>query len=99
MIAVVETYRGITVLSVLPVSELRAQGEVVGEEVLMGGNGPVQPEEGVVLHAGLPQVLTSPVVHHVEAQQCLPGLALRAGRRRVSRLLVMSLTSKSSYCE
>lgn len=48
----------------------------MSEEVLLRWDGPLQPEEGVVLHAGLPQVLTGPVVDHVEAQQSLPGLIL-----------------------
>lgn len=54
----------------------------MSEEVLLWWDGPLQPEEGVVLHAGLPQVFTGPVVHHVETQQRLPGLSLCAGRRR-----------------
>lgn len=52
----------------------------MSEEVFLWGDGPLQPEKGVVLHAGLPQVLTGPVVDHVEAQQCLPSLCLHAGR-------------------
>lgn len=64
-----------------PVSELGAQGEVVGEEVLLRRDGPLQPEEGVVLHAGFPQVLTGPVVDHVEAEQRLTRLGLCAARR------------------
>lgn len=48
----------------------------MSEEVLLRWDGPLQPEEGVVLHAGLPQVLTGPVVDHVEAQQSLTGLIL-----------------------
>lgn len=51
----------------------------MSEEVLLGGDGLLQPEEGVVLHAGLPQVLAGPVVHHVEAQQRLSGLRLHGG--------------------
>lgn len=65
-------------LLLLPVSELWAQGEVVSKEVLLWGDGALQPEEGVVLHAGFPQVLTSPVVDHVETQQRLPSLHLCA---------------------
>lgn len=64
-----------------PVSELGAQGEVVSKEVLLRGDGPLQPKEGVVLHASLPQVLTGPIVHHVETQKCLPGLILCQGGR------------------
>lgn len=59
-----------------PVSEFWAQGKVVCKEVLLGWYGSLQPEECVVLYAGLPQVLTGPVVHHVETQQCFPGFAL-----------------------
>lgn len=68
--------------SLIPVSELGAQGEVVGEEVLLRRDGSFKSKEGVVLHTGLPQVLTGPVVHHVETQQRLPGLCLCARRRR-----------------
>lgn len=64
------------VLFFLPVSELWAQCEVMSKEVLLRWDGPLQPEEGVVLHAGLPQVLTGPIVHHVETQQRLPSLSL-----------------------
>lgn len=56
----------VCILLFLPVSELRAQGEVVSKEVLLWWDWPLQPEEGVVLHTGLPQVFTGPVVHHVE---------------------------------
>ena len=65
----------------LPVAELGAQGEVVGEEVLLRRDGPVQTEEGVVLHTGLPQVLTGPVVDHVKTQQRLPCLVLGERQR------------------
>lgn len=50
----------------------------MSKEVLLRRDWPLQPEESVVLHAGLPQVLTGPVVHHVKAQQSLPGLVLLA---------------------
>ena len=70
------------VLYFLPVSELRAQSEVVREEVLLWRDGSIQPEEGVVLHTRLPQVFTGPVVHHVETQQRFPALRLCAGRGR-----------------
>lgn len=61
-----------------PVSELGAQAEVVSEEVFLRRYGPLQPEKSVVFHAGLPQVLTRPVVDHIEAQQGLPGFRLHA---------------------
>lgn len=48
----------------------------MSKEVLLGRDGSLQPEERVVLHAGLPQVLTGPVVHHVETQQCFPAFVL-----------------------
>lgn len=70
------------VLLFSPVSEFWAQSEVVSEEVLLWWDGPLQPEEGVVLHAGLPQVFTGPIVHHVETQQRFPGLSLFTGRRK-----------------
>lgn len=54
----------------------------MSKEVLLWWDGPLQPEEGVVLHTGLPQVFTCPIVHHVETQQRLPGLSLCAGRRK-----------------
>lgn len=38
----------------LPVTKLGAQGKIVGKEVLLRGNGPVQTEEGVMLYTGLP---------------------------------------------
>lgn len=65
-----------------PVSEFRAQGEVVSKEVLLWWDGPLQPEECVMLHTGLPQVFTGSIVHHVETQQCFPGLTLFKGRRQ-----------------
>lgn len=46
------------------------------KEVLLGWDGSLQSEECVVLHAGLPQVFTGPVVHHVETQQCFPAFVL-----------------------
>lgn len=64
-----------------PVSEFWAQGEVVSKEVLLRRDGSLQPEERMVLHTGLPQVFADPVVHHVETQQCVPGLPLFTGRR------------------
>lgn len=51
------------------------------EEVLLRWDGLLQSEEGVVLHAGLPQVLTGPIVDHVETQQRLPSLILCARRK------------------
>ncbi len=54
----------------------------MSEEVLLWWDGPLQPEEGVVLHTGLPQVFTGSVVHHVETQQRLPGLSLCAGEEK-----------------
>ena len=48
----------------------------MSKEVLLWWDGPLQPEEGVVLHAGFPQVFTSPIVHHVETQQRFPRLVL-----------------------
>lgn len=53
----------------------------MSEEVFLRGDGPLQPEESVVLHAGLPQVLTSSVVDHVETQQRLPSLCLRVRKK------------------
>lgn len=49
------------------------------EEVLLRWHGLVQPKEGVVLHAHLPEVLAGSVAHHVEAQQRLSRLTLRGG--------------------
>lgn len=54
----------------------------MGEEVLLRRDGSFQSEEGVVLHAGLPQVLTRSVIDHVEAQQRLPGLSLHEEEKR-----------------
>lgn len=51
----------------------------MAEEILLGRHRPVQPEEGVVLHAGLPQVLASTVADHVESQQCFSHLMLVVG--------------------
>lgn len=67
-----------------PVSEFWAQGEVVRKEVLLWWDGPLQPEERVVLHTGLPQVFTGPIVHHVETQQRFPALILFKRRRQHS---------------
>lgn len=53
----------------------------MSEEVFLWRDGPLQPEKGVVLHAGLPQVLTGPVVDHVEAQQRLSTLRLCVGKK------------------
>lgn len=64
----------------------------MSEEVLLRWDGPLQPEERVVLHAGLPQVLTGPVVHHVKAQQSLPALILLARWR--TKQLCESAASK-----
>lgn len=61
-----------------PVSELRAQCEVMGEKVLLWWYRPLQSEEGVVLDTGLPQVLAGSIVDHVETQQHLPRLCLCA---------------------
>lgn len=66
----------------------------MSEEVLLWWDGPLQPEECVVLHAGLPQVFTGPVVHHVETQQCLPGLVLFTGRTTQSE----SCPSQHPHC-
>lgn len=65
----------------------------MSKEVLLGWDGSLQPEECVVLHTGLPQVLTGPVVDHVEAQQCFPafvlvkenGLVVKNGKKSTSQ--------------
>lgn len=49
------------------------------EEVLLWWDRPLQSEEGVVLHAGLPQVFAGSIVDHVETQQRLPRLCLYGG--------------------
>lgn len=69
-----------------PVSEFWAQGEVVSKEVLLWWDGPLQPEEGVVFHAGFPQVFTSPIVYHVETQQRFPRFVLFTENNVIRRL-------------
>lgn len=59
----------------------------MGKEVLLRRDGPLQTEKGVVLHTGLPQILTGTIVDHVKAQQSVPGLSLcpeRVGSRPLS---------------
>ncbi len=43
-----------TLLTFSPVAKLGSEGEVLQEEVSLRRNGPLQSEEGVMLHAGFP---------------------------------------------
>ena len=64
-----------------PVSELGAPGE---EGFLWCRFGGVEPEEGMVLHAGLPQVLARAVTHHVEADQIVNVIVLKIEQRSMN---------------
>lgn len=48
----------------------------MGKEVLLRGNRTVEPKKGVMFDAGLPEVLTGPVVHHVKTQHSISRLIL-----------------------
>ena len=67
-----------------PVPELWADGE---ERRRLGLMWRVQTEERVVLHTRLPQILTRPVTHHIEADQVLQVLIL--GHTESTELLIL----------